>query len=51
MWLERSFTMVQIFAFPTPALPGSGSKGRPIRTLSQHGSPSTMFDHNTARLR
>jgi hypothetical protein len=31
------------FAFPTPELPGSGSKGRPERTLSQMGYHCNCF--------
>jgi hypothetical protein len=32
--------VLQMFAFPTPALPGSGSKGRPGWTLSRMAPPA-----------
>src|SRR5512144_3288729 len=41
--------MEQMFAFPTPALPGSGSKGRPVVKDSQPFRLPQLHDGYTIR--
>jgi len=39
----RAFNDGPLIAFPTPELPGSGSKGRPEKDSQPEGSPSLCY--------